>query len=239
MTTALLGADYANGDWLLGLALSQSAAEGGYADPEAGSGKLDASLTAAIPYASVRASERLKLWGAAGVGAGEVTMTPETSVDAPQAGPAMRADIDWRMAAVGARGLLLTLSEGEGPALALTSDALWARTSSQRTRDMAASASDVTRLRLGLEGSWTFALEDGGHLTPKLEAGARHDGGDAETGFGVELGAGLAWSDPRLGLSLDIEGRTLVAHEDGGLEDRGFAASLAYRPTRRRSAVRR
>ncbi|MDE0459926.1 MAG: hypothetical protein OXI15_21765 [Chromatiales bacterium] len=35
---------------------------------------MEASLTAAIPYAALQVSERLKLWGAAGYGAGEVTL---------------------------------------------------------------------------------------------------------------------------------------------------------------------
>ena len=51
-------------------------------------------------------------------------------------------------------------------------------------------------LRLGLEGSYRMALEGDSHFTPKLELGARHDGGDAETGFGVEIGGGVAWVDP-------------------------------------------
>ena len=55
----------------------------------------------------------------------------------------------------------------------------------------------------------------------------RHDGGTSETGFGVELGGGLAWIDPRLGLALDLSGRTLIAH---GSDDLGFAASLAWDP---------
>ena len=107
---------------------------------------------------------------------------------------------------------------------------MWARTSSEKTRDLAASDSDATRLRVGLEGSYHVALEDGGSLVPKLEVGARHDGGDAETGFGVELGGGVKWSDPGLGLSLDLSGRTLIAHGNDDLKDRGFSASFAWDP---------
>ena len=107
---------------------------------------------------------------------------------------------------------------------------MWTRTSSEKTRDLLASEPDATRLRLGLEGSYRMALEGGGHLTPKLEVGARHDGGDAETGFGVELGGGIAWTDPVLGLSLDVSGRTLIAHGNGDLKDRGYAAALAFDP---------
>ena len=254
-TTALLGADYARDRWLVGLALAQSEGEGDYRDTKTaprpasqdcpggaqdvlcggavreGDGTVDASLTAALPYASLEASQRLKLWGALGYGAGEVTL--KTAL-----GGRYRADTTWRMAAAGLRGDLLEApAEGSGPALALTSDALWARTSSEKTLDLAASASDVTRLRLGLEGSWRIALDGGdagaapgASLVPRLEVGARHDGGDAETGFGAELGGGLAWVHPALGLTLDVSGRTLIAHEDDDLEDRGFAAALGFDP---------
>ena len=255
VTTGMLGADYARGKWLVGLALAQSEGEGDYRDTKTaprpdtqtcpddaqdvlcggavreGDGTVDASLTAALPYASLEASERLKLWGALGYGAGEVTL--KTAL-----GGRYRADTTWRMAAAGLRGDLLEApAEGSGPALALTSDALWARTSSEKTLDLAASASDVTRLRLGLEGSWRMALDGGvagaapgASLVPKLEVGARHDGGDAETGFGAELGGGIAWVHPALGLTLDVSGRTLIAHEDDALEDRGFAAALGFDP---------
>ena len=253
-TSAMLGADYARGRWLAGMALMRSSGEGGYADSGSragggadsvrcpqpldaearrvlcggavreGDGEVEASLTAAIPYAAIQASEGLKLWGAAGYGAGEVTLKPEV-------GGSLGSDIAWTMAAAGMRNDLVSVSrEGSGLALALASDALWTRTSSEKTHELAASESDVTRLRLGLEGSYRIATEGGGSLTPKLEIGARHDGGDAETGFGVELGGGLAWVDPGLGLSLDLSGRTLVAHGSDDLEDRGFAASLAFDP---------
>ncbi len=251
-TTGMLGADYARNRWMAGLALTHSEGEGAYADTDTapepcaeagadhmsddarkvlcegavreGDGSLDASLTAAIPYASFQATERLKLWGAAGYGAGAVTLKPEV-------GGVFKSDVSWTMAALGFRGNLWSpQKQRSGPALALESDALWARTSSEKTRDLAASDSDVTRLRLGLEGSWKIALDQNGHLTPRLEVGARHDGGDAETGTGIELGGGIAWSDPALGLRLDVEGRTLLAHGSDDLEDRGFAASLAYNP---------
>ena len=252
VTTGMLGADYARGKWLIGLALTQSSSEGSYAaiggDPvcppvdgetpvlcdgavRAGDGDVEASLTAAIPYAALQVSERLKLWGAAGYGTGEVTLKTMDPGSGAGAGESYKADTSWTMAAAGVRGdLLQAPEEGSGPALALTSDALWARTSSDRTRDLAASDSDATRLRLGLEGSYRVALEGDAHLTPKLEIGARHDGGDAETGFGVEVGGGIAWVDPGLGLSLDVSGRTLLAHENDDLKDRGLSASLAFDP---------
>ena len=111
VTTALLGADYAKGDWLLGVALAQSLGDGGYRDAVADgpgtAGSVESSLTAAIPYAAWRGSERLKLWGAAGRGAGKVKLEPGT-------GEALETDIGWTMAATGLRGALLRSSTGGG-----------------------------------------------------------------------------------------------------------------------------
>ena len=99
-----------------------------------------------------------------------------------------------------------------------------------KTFELAGSDSDVTRRRLGLEGSWRLALVGGGHLTPKLELGIRHDEGDAETGSGVEFGAGVSWSSPATGIRLDVSGRMLVTHDDDDLKDRGFSADLSFDP---------
>ena len=232
LTTALFGVDYARGDWLVGLALTQSWGAGHYRDPNADAGKLDTSLTAVLPYVAWRAGPRLELWGTAGHGGGSLTLAPDTDADT---GHPAKTDTDWTMAAGGLRSELL--APGNGPSLALTADALWTRTAADRadgaeTRSgLAGAEADVTRLRLGLAGSWTVDLGQGARLTPTLEAGARHDGGAADTGFGLELGGGIAWHAPRWGLSLDIKGRTLIAHEQAGFTERGLSASLAFDPS--------
>ncbi len=227
VTTGLLGADYARDRWLVGLALARSSADGAYTAiggggerPGAGDGKVESSLTAAIPYASAQVSERLKLWGALGYGAGEVTLKT--------AKESLEADTTWSMAAAGLRGGLLK-PEGRGFALALLADALWTRTDSDEAGGLSASASEANRLRLGVEGSREFTL-GGGVVTPRVELGVRHDGGDAETGFGVEVGGGVSLTAERLGLVLDVSGRALLAHEAEDFRDRGISASLTYDP---------
>ena len=67
---------------------------------------------------------------------------------------------------------------------------------------------------------------------PRLEVGVRHDGGDAETGFGLDIGGGLSWSHPASGLSAELSGRGLLTHESRGFRDRGLSASFGWDPGR-------
>ena len=89
----------------------------------------------------------------------------------------------------------------------------------------------VTRFRTGLEGSRGYTLGGRMSLTPSVEVGLRHDGGDAETGAGMDVGAGLVVSDPSMGLSVDVRVRTLLVHQAEGFRERGVALSLSYNQT--------
>ena len=61
--------------------------------------------------------------------------------------------------------------------------------------------------------------------------GLRHDGGDAETGVGLDVGSGLVLADASTGLSVDLRVRMLVLHQAEGFRERGLAVSLSYTPT--------
>ena len=248
VTSAFLGADVARGRWLAGLALSLSEGEGDYAHAETGSGgEVESRLTALYPYARLSVTERLDVWGLAGIGEGELALThahrgataPGSRVLGPGAHPeaaeaaAQRwgADIAMRMGAVGVRGEVLSPAAPGGLALAVRSDALWVRTSSDAVRasygNLGAAQADATRLRLALEGSRSFEA-GAGALTPRLEVGLRHDGGDAETGSGVELGASVRYEGA--GVSAEGAVRTLVAHESQGYEEWGASGALRIAP---------
>ena len=81
-----------------------------------------------------------------------------------------------------------------------------------------------------LEGSRPFTWPDGHSLTPAVELGLRHDWGDAETGFGVELGGRVQYTDPRHGLTLEGVIRGLLAHEDDDYEEWGASGTLRVDP---------
>ena len=201
--------------------VSHSRGEGGYRSP-AGEGAVSSTLTALFPYGRYTLSDRLSVWGMAGYGEGTLTLTPEGQA-------AMRPGMDLVMGAVGVRGVLLD-GGGAGPTLAAKSDAMAVRTGTEAVRGLSASQAEVTRLRLALEGSRPIALGGNAVLTPSLELGVRHDGGDAETGFGTDVGAGLALSDPARGLSAEFRARGLLSHEAEGVRERGVLGSLSFDP---------
>ena len=223
---ALLGADWTRERWTTGLMLSHARGEGGYRGAD--SGEVSSTVTGLYPYGRYALSERVTVWGAAGYGAGTLTLTPED-------GESYETDMDLMMAAAGLRGTVVEAPAEGGPELAVKTDALGVRTSSEAVRgsgggNLAAAQGDVTRLRLGLEGTWRGLAIGTGTLEPRLEVGVRHDGGDAETGFGLDLGGGLAWSDPGTGIRAEMSGRGLLTHESAGFRERGIAGSFGWDP---------
>ena len=85
----------------------------------------------------------------------------------------------------------------------MKSDALWVRTASDETDGLQGAVADTSRIRLLLTGQHQRALPNDALLFPSFELGIRYDDGDAETGFGMELGGGLRYADPALGLTAE------------------------------------
>ena len=220
---AMLGADWRVGRATAGLMLSHARGEGDYRSPEGG-GEMSTTLTGLYPYGRYAVNGRVTVWGVGGYGAGTLTLEPEGQSP-------IEADMDLAMAAAGLRAVLVTAPDGGGVELAVKPDALVLRTTSEAVSGgIAAAEAEVTRLRVAVEGTWRGLDAGGGRLVPSLEFGVRHDGGNAETGYGADMAAGLAWSDAKRGIEAKLGGRGLLTHEDGGLRERGIFASLAWDP---------
>ena len=225
VATGLLGADWTRNDWAAGLIVGHSRGEGDYRGQ--GVGTVSSSLTGLYPWGRQTLNDRVTAWGVAGYGEGTLTLEPEGEAR-------IETDMDLAMAAAGLRGVLVEAPAEGGFALAAKTDGLIVRSASEEVRGddaggmLKAADADVTRLRLGLEGTRAFRSEGGGTLTPSFGIGARHDGGDAETGFGVEVGAGVAYADPSSGVTADLQGRGLLGHEASGFRELGISGSLAF-----------
>ena len=139
------------------------------------------------------------------------------------------------MTAAGTRGELIGSRATGGFALAFKADALWVGAGTGEVDGAAgrlsASEAGVTRVRTALEGSRGFTVGGRVSLTPSVEIGLRQDGGDAETGAGMDVGSGLVLTDALTGLSLDVRVRTLVVHQSAGFTERGMSFSFGWDPT--------
>ncbi len=226
--TGTVGVD---GEWdrlLAGLAVAHSRGDGSYTDatPDMGArgrGDLEQTLTSVHPYLRYAVTDRLAVWGLLGFGTGQMEMEVDT-------GEIREADTDLLMGAFGGRGILLAAAESGGFQLATRTDAMLTRTSSDAVAGMAESDADAHRLRLVLEGSRGFTWAEGQRLTPTMEVGLRHDWGDAETGFGLELGGRVQYADPALGLTIDATVRGLLAHEDDDYKEWGASGTVRIAP---------
>ena len=149
--------------------------------------------------------------------------------DSGLAQQAIETDMHMAMGALGLRGVVYASASTE---LALKTDALWVRTSSDETDGMRDASAEVSRIRLLLAGRHQRVMANDAMLSPSFELGVRYDDGDAETGFGMELGGGLRYTDALLGLTVETKARALLAHEDGGYEEWGVGGSLSLDPGR-------
>ena len=224
--TGTLGVDGAWARWLAGVAVSHSRGGGSFSMTdgiERDSGELDNTLTSIHPYLRYAVNDRLDVWGLLGYGWGDLTLEQGNGVT-------LETDTALVMGAFGGRGILLPASETGGFELATRTDAMLTRTTSEAVAGMASAEADAHRLRLILEGSRGFTWAEGRSLTPSVELGLRHDWGDAETGFGLELGGRVRYTDPAKGLTLEGAIRGLLAHEDSDYEEWGAWGTVRIAP---------
>ena len=225
VTTATLGVDGIWESWITGLLLAYSEGDGSFSQVGVPGGDVTSSLTSVHPYVAYTLSDRVRLWGMVGYGSGALRLKPDDQ-------RAMDTDLTMSMGAVGVRGSLLQPAQGGGFELALRSDVFWMVMDSAAADNLAATEADASRLRLVLEGSRPVALEGGGSFIPSLELGLRHDGGDAETGTGVEVGGSLRY-DSASGLSIEASVRSLLSHEAQDYKEWGASGALRFDPGRR------
>ncbi|MBF2761428.1 MAG: hypothetical protein ISN28_14420, partial [Ectothiorhodospiraceae bacterium AqS1] len=220
VSTGMLGADYAQNDWIVGLVGMYSEGEGDFLE-EGRLTQKEADLTTMIPWAAMELENGIRLRGALGYGSGEVRLN--------QTGEALaEGSLDWTMLNAGLRKDLTEVPEGGGFGLAYTTDFLWTRIRSDEVPGWGEIEGEARRIRAGIEGSSMQRAGRSARFLQKLDAGIRHDSGDAEEGWGLDVGGGLVYSDSESGLELSLKGRVLVHHREEAARDWGLSAGVEW-----------
>ena len=210
-----------NARTILGVSVSRSQARLDYTDPSlATRGDYDLDMTSVHPYLGWSSGSG-SFWMTLGYGNGEVDISEAGAQDFPS------SDLSMRTLALGASGLLM---ETGITTLRLKGEALSSTVKLDGNAQMAAMERDVSRLRMTLEASRNQTLASGGRYESSLETGLRYDGGDGETGTGVELGGSLRYASPNGGFTMEGKARTLVAGK-GDAEEWGLSGAISLRPS--------
>ncbi len=219
-----LGVDWSHYNQLYGVMLSRSNGDIQYWNDDKTEGDIDFGLTAVVPYMGWRVNDDYMIWGGLGFGNGDLT---RLEVDADE----IKADLSWRMVALGTEGTLPEIQALAGAELSWSTDVLWTQTRSDGVENSLDPLSGKTlRRRMGFKSTWERIIASGSILRPSLEVALRNDGGDAETGLGLQAGGGLEWIDSKRGLSLRLRGQKLIMHEKDEFKNWGVSISLIYDP---------
>ena len=201
-----LGADARlQNDMLAGLSLSRSQSDLDYTN-SGDSGEHELTMTSINPYLGWSAGY-LDLWATAGYGTGDLEITTDASTMSVSSAS---SGVSMFTVAVGGSSQVLENSHG---VLRLKGEVMQNMMEVDGSADIDGLTIDANRLQIGLEATQSRDLDNGAHLEPSLEAGVRLDGGDGETGGGLELGAGFRYTNPARSMTLEGRAHTLVGRD--------------------------
>ncbi len=226
VVSASLGIDTRIGaDMLAGVALAQTSGTVDYTDSYALTGELTTSLTSVNPYLGWQMPGGMNLWAIAGFGSGEVEIDDESA-------GTQASDLTQRMVAAGVSGTLMSSDQtiaGGTTNLRLKGEVAFTSADVEGSGSLESASLSASRQRLLLEGSHDQKLDSGATFTPSLELGLRNDGGDGETGTGIEAGGALRYANAESGLTVEGRVRTLLNHS-GGYEETGVSGLVRIDP---------
>ncbi len=219
--SSYLGLDYRQASLLMGLAVAHGTGKVNYERTGSTKVGVDVHLTSLLPYAHWQPYAGLGVWGLLGAGWGNMDLKaagdPRTHTTALTS---------W-LGAIGGRQALTTW---QGIDLAAKTDGFLTTVRSEAKMHLPEARGHAERVRLLIEAQAALALSPVSQLRQRMEVGGRWDSGTAEQGLGLELGGGLAYTQTDWGLSVDMQGRYLLMHEDGPFEDWGASVHVRLDP---------
>ena len=217
-----LGVDVHGAGWLAGASISRSVADADYEFDGAvrGTGALSTSLSGFHPYARINVGDATTVWVVAGLASGEAELGRSHV-----GGGVDVADLSMGMAVAGAKRNLDF--EFGGASLCMVGDAgFLTLETDDGTRAVEGLSATVSRGRVALEAAW----DDLGAVRPFAELGGRFDGGDGQTGAGVDVAGGVRIDRTASGFGLEAKGRILVVHSAEGHSASGLSVTASFEP---------
>ena len=203
VVTGMFGVDYRWRRVLAGMLLAHSQGDGSFEVVQQ-SGAITAGLTGIYPYVSYGRAG-WDVWLSAGAGWGQAEVLE------------LKGDLFSRFGAMGVRGSLGTAG---AVGLSYHGDVL---VTDAEIKDHGVTA-EVYRVRAGVEASTRISNQ----LRPYVVANVRRDGGDAETGVGLEFGGGVRVAYPAWRLRGEVHTQGLVMHTAEAFTEWGFSGSVQF-----------
>ena len=220
LRSVYLGVDRNFGqDWLAGVAVSRSTGDVDYsykaADNTVEGLFSTTSLSSVYPYMHGRLSENLELWMVGGFGSGDVAAT-RYRLNRVETG-----DLNMELLA---GGFGLDLAQIGTLRLSLIGDAGYTSLKVENSQgDIAGLEGSINRYRVGMEGEYDLPA-----VRPFWQLSARSDGGDGQTGSGLDLVTGVRYERDRI--RFDAQGRWLRLHSASNYREFSATASLTIVP---------
>ena len=227
MVSAHAGIDTRVGpDILAGIAGSYSSGSFDFTDKTGASpvrGTYGTTMASVHPYmAWFSGGGAASVWGSAGLGRGDIEVDDER--EGLRTTPA-----SLLTGAGGASYQLLTRGVG---GVRLKAEGWYG----QVTVDGSAQIEEVTlemqRGKLALELTQGFRTGAGNEMAVLLEGGMRYDNGDGVNGASAEVGGGLRYTNPGLGVTAEGRGRFVISARQG-YEEWGMGGTLMFDPATR------
>ena len=224
ITSGYLGVDRRLSENVLtGLSVALTKGDFDYTDStpgEGGSGDYYVKMLSVSPYVAWLISEDAYLWGAIGYGRGEI------DIDDEEVQSVASSDLSYKSVAAGGSGRVFDVGD---TTFSLKGEAfkVWMDVEGDDYL-IDDSSVGVHQLRLSMEGSYEYRFASGAWFNPLVEVALRHDGGDGETGTGVEIGGGFLFEDPDMGLSIAGRGRWLAVHSSDEFSQWGVGGTVIF-----------
>ena len=217
LTSGYVGVDVSKtASWIAGVAVGRTMGSADY-DVSVTDGTLETTLNSVYPYVHWTGPGCcIEVWAVGGFGTGEAEANEMTS------------DLSMSLGMVGLRAQLVGGASGSLD-LDLIGDAgITKLTTGEGSASLDDLEASVQRARIGLEASRTSDMGNGMLVTPFAQIAGRYDGGDGQSGNGLEVAGGLRIAGGRAGL--EARGRYLAIHTGEEVKEQGVSVVAYVRP---------